>query len=138
MTPSPADELAIRARRAAFNRALAEGDLAGVAAVLADKAVLVAGTDSAILSGRKAQLAVWKRDFADAGRAVYERLPETITLSPVGPMALEHGRWRGAARGNAADFAPGSYTAKWRCLRGEWVIEAEVFMTEGCGGAFIA
>ena len=138
MTPSPADELAIRARRAAFNRALAEGDLAGVAAVLADKAVLVAGTDSAILSGRKAQLAVWKRDFADAGRAVYDRLPETITLSPVGPMALEHGRWRGAARGNAADFAAGSYTAKWRCLRGEWVIEAEVFMTEGCGGAFIA
>lgn len=136
MIPSPADELAIRAARAAFNRALAAGDLAGVAAVLADKAVLVAGTDSAILSGRKAQLAVWKRDFADAERAVYERLPDTIVLSPIAPMALEHGRWRGVVRGNAADFAAGSYTAKWRCLRGAWVIEAEVFMTEACGGRF--
>ena len=138
MSPSLADELAIRAARAAFNRALAEGDLAGVAAVLADKAVLVAGTDSAVLSGRKAQLAVWKRDFADAGRAVYERLPETVTLSPIGPMALEHGRWRGVVRGNAADFAAGTYTAKWRCVRGTWIIEAEVFMTEACGGAFLA
>ena len=138
MSPSLADELAIRAARAAFNRALAEGDLVGVAAVLADKAVLVAGTDSAVLSGRKAQLAVWKRDFADAGRAVYERLPETVTLSPIGPMALEQGRWRGVARGNAADFAAGTYTAKWRRVRGTWIIEAEVFMTEACGGAFLA
>lgn len=134
---NPTDELAIRAARAAFNRALAAGDLAGVAAVLADKAVLIAGTDSAILAGRKAQLAVWKRDFADAGRAVYERLPETITLSPIGSMAMEHGRWRGVARGNAADFAAGTYTAKWRHLRGAWVIEAEIFMTEACGGAFL-
>lgn len=136
MSPSLADELAIRAARAAFNRALAEGDLAGVAAVLADKAVLVAGTDSAILSGRKAQLAVWKRDFAGPDRVVYERMPAQVIVSPVAPIAMEHGRWRGVSRTAAADFAAGSYTAKWRCFDGTWLIEVELFLTEECGGIF--
>lgn len=136
MSLSAGAELAIRAARAAFNRALAEGDLAGVAAVLADKAMLVAGTDSAVLSGRKAQLAVWKRDFASPDRAVYERVPAQIMVSPVAPIAMENGRWRGVSRTAAADFAAGSYTAKWRCFSGTWLIEAELFLTEECGGSF--
>lgn len=136
MSPDPASELAIRSARAAFNRALAEGDLAGVAAVLADKVVLVAGTDSAVLAGRKAQLAVWKRDFADPARVVYERMPERVVCSLTGPMAMEYGRWRGVSRGNPGDFAAGSYAAKWRCRNGAWAIEAETFMTEECGGIF--
>lgn len=59
-----ATDLAIRLRRAAFNRALAEADLGAIGAILAPTAILVAGTDSAILSGRKAQIAAWKREFA--------------------------------------------------------------------------
>ena len=136
MSLAPASELAIRSARAAFNRALAEGNLAGVTAVLADRVVLVAGSDSAVLAGRKAQLAVWKRDFADPARAVFERLPERIVVSAAAPIAMEYGRWHGASRGNAADFAAGSYAAKWRCFGGTWKIEAETFLTEECGGIF--
>jgi ketosteroid isomerase-like protein len=130
------EELAIRGQRAAFNRALASGDLAGVAAVLADKAMLIAGTDSAVLSGRKAQLAVWKRDFASADRVIYERMPERIVVSPVAPIAMEYGRWHGGSKAMPEDFAAGSYAAKWRCFGGTWQIEAETFLTEACGGAF--
>ena len=136
MSVNLTEELAIRGQRAAFNRALASGDLAGVAAVLADKAMLIAGTDSAVLSGRKAQLAVWKRDFASADRVVYERLPERIVVSAVAPIAMEYGRWHGASSANPADFASGSYAAKWRCFGGTWQIEAETFLTEACGGSF--
>lgn len=122
-------ELDIRMRRAAFNRALAEGDLAAIGPILANDVVLVAGTDSAVITGRKAQLLAWKREFAVQDRSVYTRMPETITLSPVEPIAFEHGGWRGVSAQGGAVQASGAYTAKWRRLGGEWVIEAELYLT---------
>ncbi|MDF0489776.1 nuclear transport factor 2 family protein [Sphingomonas sp. H39-1-10] len=120
-------DLAIRLRRAAFNRALAEGDLAAIGPLLAIDAVLVTGTDSAVLNGRKAQLAAWRREFAAAPRTVYTRTPETIVASPVEPIAFEHGRWQGVVAG--VTNASGAYTAKWRETGGLWVIEAEIYLT---------
>lgn len=129
MASLPNPELAIRLRRAAFNRALAEGDLAAIGPLLAQDVVLVAGTDSALLSGRKAQLFAWKREFAAKDRSVYTRTPETILASPVEPIAFEHGSWRGVSAASGAVQASGAYTAKWRLLGGEWVIEAELYLT---------
>lgn len=122
-------ELAIRMARAAFNRALAAADLAAIGPLLAPDVVLVAGTDSAVIQGRKAQLLAWKRAFAAPARIVYERLPESVLLSPVAPIAFEHGRWQGVAAGGGAVEASGSYTAKWREIDGSWKIEAELFLT---------
>jgi ketosteroid isomerase-like protein len=123
-----APDLAIRARRAEFNRALAEADLGAIGPLLAPDCVLVAGTDSALLSGRKAQLLAWKREFAAADRTVYRRIPERIELSPIAPMALEHGNWQGVTLSGAV-LASGTYAAKWRKTAGEWVIEAEIYLT---------
>lgn len=125
---SPAD-LAIRLCRAAFNHALADGDLAAIASILAPDAVLITGTDSAVLSGRKAQLQAWKREFAASARAIYTRTPETILISPAEPIALEHGHWQGVSAADRRTLASGAYTAKWRESRGEWVLEAEIFLT---------
>jgi ketosteroid isomerase-like protein len=121
-------DLAIRARRAEFNRALAEADLGAIGPLLAPDCVLVAGTDSALLSGRKAQLLAWKREFAAADRTIYKRIPERIELSPIAPMALEHGNWQGVTL-SGAPLASGSYAAKWRKTAGEWVLEAEIYLT---------
>jgi ketosteroid isomerase-like protein len=125
-------ELAIRARRAAFNRALAEADLDAIAPLLARDAVLVAGTDSAVIAGRKAQLQAWKREFAAAERLVYTRLPRSIEASPIEPIAMEYGDWRGATA-SGRETASGTYAAKWRRIArdgaGDWVIEAEIFLT---------
>ena len=128
---NPADgnvaaELAIRIRRAGFNRAIAEGDAGAIAGVLAKQAVLVTGSDSMVIAGRAEQLRVWKRAFAARERMVYVRTPERIALSRVEPVALEQGRWEGSGGGLVAS---GEYSAKWRELGGEWVIEAEVFVT---------
>ena len=123
---SAAAELAIRQRRAAFNRALAESDLDGVATVLGRDVVLVTGTDSGVVSGRKAQLLLWKREFAAASPTLYVRTPETILVSPIEPIAFEHGRWEG--RGERLR-AGGAYTAKWREIGGTWSIEAELYLT---------
>lgn len=121
-------DLAIRLRRAAFNRALADADLAAIGPLLAQDAVLVAGTDSAVLSGRKAQLLAWKREFAAHDRTVYTRLPQAIEVSPLVPIALEHGSWEGTSL-SGRSLASGTYAAKWREMGGAWVIEAEIFLT---------
>lgn len=121
-------ELAIRSRRAAFNRALADGDLGAIGSLLAAEAVLVTGTDSAVLPSRKAQLHAWKQEFAAPDRAIYTRLPDVVEVSPVQPLALEHGKWRAVTIAGES-VASGSYTAKWRKVRDEWVIEAEIYLT---------
>lgn len=128
---SPPIDLAIRLRRAAFNRALAEADLDAIGQLLAPNAVLVAGTDSALLAGRKAQLLAWKREFAAPERTIYTRTPETIVLSSVEPIALEHGRWLGVDAGTRQPLASGDYSAKWRKIGAQWVIEAEIYLTLG-------
>ena len=125
---SPAD-LAIRLRRAAFNRALADADLAAIGPILAPDALLVTGTDSAVIAGRKAQLAAWKHEFAAPDRTIYSRIPDTILASPVEPIAMEHGRWEGVAARSGEVQASGQYSAKWRAIGGEWMIEAELYLT---------
>lgn len=127
---NPADaELQVRLRRAAFNRALAEGDLAAIAPILSPDVVLVTGSDSAVISGRKAQVAAWKRDFAHAPRAVYLRSTESVIASAVEPIAMEHGRWSGTIRESGEVLAAGTYAAKWRKSGGHWVLIAEIFVT---------
>lgn len=127
MTLSP--DLAIRTRRARFNSALAEANLSVIGPLLAQNAVLVTGTDSAIISGRKAQLLAWKREFAASSRLIYNRTPETIIVSPVEPIAFEHGIWQGVLSTSGQLLASGAYTAKWREIGADWVIEAEIYLT---------
>ncbi len=124
-----AADLVIRQRRAAFNRALAAADLAAIGPLLAMNAVLVTGTDSAVIAGRKAQIMAWKREFSAPDRTIYTRLPDSIVLSPVEPIALEHGHWQGIAATSQQVVASGSYTAKWRLSGADWVIEAEIYLT---------
>lgn len=125
------EELAVRLRRATFNRALAEGDLVSVSTVLAPEVVMITGTDSAVLSGRKAQLQAWKREFAapPPQRNLYVRRPDQVSVSAVEPIALELGTWTCTVGETPTAF--GSYAAKWRNTRVGWVIEAEVFVTLG-------
>eukprot|EP01037_Dinobryon_pediforme_P003625 gene3625-3672_t len=115
--------------RAAFNRALAAGDLAAIGPILAPDAVLIAGTDSALIVGRKAQLQAWKREFAASPRTLYTRTPQTITTSAAAPVALEHGHWTGVTIPDGDPVASGTYSAKWRKTGANWVIEGELYLT---------
>jgi ketosteroid isomerase-like protein len=135
----PAAVASIESRRVAFNRAIAAGDLEGIGAVLHPDVILITGTDSDVYRGRAAQLAIWDSDFADRDRAVYVRTTHCVRVSPVFPVALEVGEWRGErspTSGAEPDFAAGRYAAKWRRVDGVWLLESEVFATEACGGGF--
>jgi hypothetical protein len=64
-----------------------------------------------------------------------------VRVSEAFPVALESGHWRGERQGQAdasgaKSFAAGSYAAKWRRVDGTWLLEAELFSTEDCGGDF--
>lgn len=122
-------ELQVRFRRAAFNRALAEADLAAIAPLLSPDVVLVTGTDSAVIAGRKAQLAAWKREFSASPRTIYLRTTQSIIASPVEPIVMEHGIWQGMVDRTGTVIASGTYAAKWRHFRPEWMLVAEIFVT---------
>lgn len=122
--------------RAAFNNAIADAEIEPIADVLADAALLISGTDSDQFIGATAQIDIWRADFRDEKRLIYARKTGCVKLSPLYPIAMEEGVWRGAPEGNDADFVGGVYAAKWRLIDGVWRIEAETFMTTECGGAF--
>ncbi|MCJ2186595.1 YybH family protein [Novosphingobium beihaiensis] len=126
-----AAEIAIRTRRAAFNRAIADGDVAAISPLLGRDVVMVTGSDSAIVSGRNAQLKAWRREFASPARVVYTRTPVSVAVSRVEPVALEQGHWKGLEASSGRAMAAGDYSAKWREVLGEWVIVAEIYATLG-------
>ena len=97
--------------------------------LLARDAILVAGTDSAVLAGRKAQMLAWRREFAAAERLIYTRTPDRIIVSAVEPIAMEHGQWQGVLASTGEPQASGIYTAKWRQSSEDWLIEAEIYLT---------
>ena len=134
--PASADEAAIRGQRAAFNTAIAKGDLAAIGAVLADNAQIVTGADSLVFNGRDGELKLWAEDLAAPSRGIYVRTPDRIALSPVGPMAMETGHWRGVDTMSDKDWSSGAYFAKWRRMGGKWLIESETYMTTACGGSY--
>ena len=127
---------AILDARAAFNRAIAVKDAGVIRAVLAKDVVLVTGTDSSMIIGRDAQVAVWQEDFDADHRAVYERTPTCVSLSPLAPIALEIGTWRGVDTRPQHDDVGGVYTAKWRRTADGWQLEAEIFATQSCSGSY--
>lgn len=123
-------ELQVRLRRAAFNRAVAEADLAAIGQIIAPDVMMVTGSDSAVIAGRKAQLAAWKREFAHSPRTLYTRTTDRVVASAVEQIAMEHGHWQGASGDTV--LASGIFSAKWRQSRaGEWQLVAEIFVTLG-------
>lgn len=128
---SPHAELTIRSRRAAFNHGLAAADIGAIGQILAQHVVMVTGTDSGVITGKKAQLQAWKREFSALDRCIYTRTPDVVTLSAVEPIAMEDGHWAGVSAETGGTVASGRYSAKWRDIGGEWVIEAEIYVTLG-------
>ena len=124
-----AAELAIRTRRAAFNRAIADCDPAAIAPILSRDVFMVTGSDSAVIAGRNAQIKVWRREFSSPARVVYTRTLASVAVSRVEPVALEQGHWVGIDAASGRALASGDYSAKWREVLGEWVLIAEIFAT---------
>ena len=131
----PSAEQQIRAQRQAFNGAIARGDLVTIATFLAENAQIVTGRSSLVFSGRAAQIGMWWEDLQARDRQTYVRTPDRIELSPIAEMAMETGHWRGTGVKSPGNWASGTYSAKWRRIGGQWLIESEIYMTIACAGS---
>jgi hypothetical protein len=132
----PPELTSVLKQRELFNQAIVDKDIKAIESVLHEDVILISGTDSDVYIGIEAQLAIWSDDFSKPGRAVYVRTPMCVRVSPVYPVALEYGTWRGEQSNNTGSFAAGSYAAKWRMVGAHWQLESEIFATESCGGGF--
>lgn len=118
-----APEDAIRARRRLTNRLIAERQADRLRPFFTADARLIPGGGGLIL-GADAIVAAFAEQMRDPGFVAYERTPEAIDVDAAGDVAAETGRWTGAGQS-------GAYMAAWRKVRGQWVIESELFVTLG-------
>ena len=126
MSGTTAEEQILAARER-LNRAIAERDLAVIAAYLLPTYDVVTAR-SLHRHGGEASTKSWGELFAHDQHAVHSRSPREIYVNEAWGMAEEHGRWTStvsAAQGLME--AAGVYAAKWHFSDGGWRLEAEIF-----------
>ena len=134
--PMTAPEDAIRARRRLTNKLIAAHEAGRLRPFLHAQVKVIAG-DGALIVGADAVVEAFGAQFKDPAFVTYVRTPETVELDQAGERAAEAGRWVGTWR--QARMA-GTYLATWRRITGQWVIEAEMYVTleEGLSGVLLA
>ena len=127
-------EAEILALRERFNRALADRDVAGVAAVLASDYHLI-GSQNSQFAGRDANLELWTRVFEGDPDETYVREPRDVRVFEAWGTAEELGDWTGTriVRGERVRVS-GTYAARWVRAEGRWLLLAEVFTAFACEG----
>jgi ketosteroid isomerase-like protein len=134
MAAASADRTAIRAARAAQNKAIAAGDLDRVASFWTED-VTVRRALGQPLAGRAAARQALEPPAPPAPRLVYQRLTKDVEVSPKWPLAFETGTWEGH-QGTIAGptVIAGRYSAQWVKRGGQWLIRSEVFVALTCAG----
>lgn len=125
---------AIRARRKLTNKLIAARQAERLRPFLDPGVKLITGDGSLVL-GAAAVVEAFAGQFADPDFVSYVRATDTVELDHDGRRAAESGRWTAFWRGAGDEPAmSGTYLAVWRKAAGQWVIEAELFVTLVDGG----
>ncbi len=82
--------------------------------------------DGALITGAEAVVSAFEAQFGDPAFIAYVRTPDSVELDQSGLRAAETGRWAGTWR---TTRMAGAYMATWRKVTGQWLIEAEMFVT---------
>jgi len=133
-----ADAGAIRAARAAQNRAIAKLDTATVASYWTADVEIRRGL-GALVVGREAYKALFNPDSGAVARGeelIYQREPQSVEVSAQWPLAYEAGTWVGhLGRADGPALISGRYSAQWVKREGRWLIRGEVYVALTCAGA---
>ena len=116
---------AIRARRRLTNKFIAAHEAERLRPFFAADAKVIVG-DGGLIVGQAAIIEAFAGQFADPDFVTYVRTPERVTPDEAEARASEAGTWIATWRGTTAR---GDYLAMWRKVTGQWVIEAELFVT---------
>ncbi|HVT44787.1 MAG TPA: DUF4440 domain-containing protein [Thermoanaerobaculia bacterium] len=140
LVSAPSDETMIRNARRFSNEAIAAHDAAGAAEHFTDEVSITRG-NGVTIRGRDAARKALEEAFASSSGIRYVREPESIEISTVGPVAAEHGTWRGTwTTTEGAVEMSGVYMAMWKSettlqATRDWRIHSELFVTLACEGA---
>jgi ketosteroid isomerase-like protein len=122
-------ENAIRARRKLTNKLIAGREAARLKPFFAPDVKLIVG-DGGLIVGADQVIDAFAAHFAEPGFGAYVRTTGEVRLDASGARAAEHGRWVGTWRDAGAEVRhAGDYLAVWRKAVGQWVIEAEMYVT---------
>lgn len=131
---SAAERAALRDARIAQNRAIAAGDLDGVARFWTDD-VTVRRALGQPLSGRAAARQALEPSATPGSRVVYQRNATAFDVSLHWPLAFETGKWEGhSGTVSGPTVIGGRYSAQWVKRDGRWLIRSEVFVALSCAG----
>lgn len=119
-----ADIAVIRADRTSSNAAIARHDIDGMAKYWMPDFVQTIGR-GITLTGKNMIKADWKEVFKANKTVAYVRTPTSITVGDNGIMAWETGTWE--AKNSYSKG--GNYSAMWRKTNGEWMLQAELFVS---------
>ena len=120
---------AIRARRKLTNKLIAAHEAERLRPFLLPDVKLTTG-DGTLILGAQAVVEAFAGQFADPAFVTYIRAAETVELDQDEARAAESGRWTALWKGGDGDpTMGGTYLAVWQKVRGQWVIEAELFVT---------
>ena len=132
------DALAVRAARAAQNRAIAALDTAAVARFWTEDVEIRRGLGALVL-GRDAYKRLFNPDSGAVARGeelIYQREPANVIVSATWPLAYEEGTWVGhLARADGPALIGGRYAAQWVKRDGRWLIRGEVYVALTCADA---
>lgn len=133
-----AEAQAVRAARAAQNKAIVALDTAAVASYWTDDVEIRRGLGALVL-GKEAYTRLFIPDSAAVARGdelIYQREPASITVSDRWPLAFEEGTWAGhLGGGNGPVRIGGRYAAQWVKRNGRWLIRGEVYVALTCADA---
>lgn len=134
-TPEGPEASAVRAARAAQNRAIAALDTAGVASYWTDDVEIRRGL-GALVVGKEAYAKLFVPDSGAIARGeelIYQREPSSVEVSTKWPLAYESGTWAGHfGRADGPTRIGGRYTAQWVKRDGKWLIRGEVYVALTC------
>jgi ketosteroid isomerase-like protein len=124
---SPED--AVRARRRLTNKLIAARDAARLKPFFDPDVKLIVGAGDLIV-GSDAVIQAFASQFAAPMLARYERTPEVVEPDRAGDRAAEQGRWTGSwTQAGGRVGQSGRYLAVWKAVRGQWVIESELYVS---------
>ena len=127
--------VAVRAARAAQNRAIAARDTAAVASYWTDDVEIRRGL-GALVVGKDEYRKLFIPDSGAVARGeelIYQREPSHVVVSEKWPLAYESGTWIGHfARADGPTRIGGEYAAQWVKRDGKWLIRGEVYVALTC------
>jgi uncharacterized protein (TIGR02246 family) len=124
-----AEEQAIRAQVAAFNKALAAYDVAAIDSIYAPDAVLLPPNQE-----RRMGTASVEQSFAgfEPLKATMVLTPVAITIAASGDLAVEEGSWvYTMPNADGSTFTDnGKYLEAWKKLNGKWLVQIDTWNSD--------